>query len=131
MGKGLDSIGEDHGEFVFWFLERTRNLKRERIPIDPAEFIAAIGGLFGAGAKVLERIIVKEMERVFQFPLGKSSFVEAMAMVRREGKWKQSASGQQEYSALREKHELEIGKQMPAVDANSGQTSRRPRLREL
>ena len=77
---GLDSIGKA-STVVYGYLFQTRNLNREKIVNNPTIFLEALRSLFGQGAGILERMIVRELKRAFHLTLG-DSLVEVLSLVK-------------------------------------------------
>jgi hypothetical protein len=83
VDRGLGALGEAARRLVYWFLETKSHLKKEEIPDDPTEFVGALGALFGQGAGLLEKRIIKELEQTFNLTLGGGeTFAETLTMIR-------------------------------------------------
>lgn len=61
VDEGLRFLGESGRRMVFFHLERSYSIKRDDIPKKPEAFIAGLEEIFGAGASVLEKLIVKSL----------------------------------------------------------------------
>jgi len=61
VDEGLDVLGESGRHMVFFHLERSCSIKRHEIPKKPEAFAAGLEKIFGAGASVLEKLIVKSL----------------------------------------------------------------------
>ena len=62
IDKGLNHLGEVVKQVIYWHLEYSFNLKRDRIPSKPEEFVRGLESMYGTGAKVIEGIIVSEFK---------------------------------------------------------------------
>lgn len=82
IDAGLDTIGASSKKIVYWYLSQKRNLKREKIPDDPAAFLEALRTLFGQGAGILERTITRELRQAFNITMGEN-LEEVLALIRR------------------------------------------------
>jgi len=61
VDEGLDVLGESGRHMVFFHLERSCSIKRHEIPKKPEAFAAGLEKIFGAGASVIEKLIVKSL----------------------------------------------------------------------
>lgn len=61
VDEGLSFLGESGRHMVFYHLERNYSIKRHEIPKNPEAFIAGLERIFGAGASVLKKMILKSM----------------------------------------------------------------------
>lgn len=59
VDEGLKSLGESSRHMIFFHLENSYSLKRHDIPKKPEAFAEGLEKIFGVGALVLEKIIVK------------------------------------------------------------------------
>ena len=59
--EGLSSLGDSSKQALYFHLEKTFNIKREDIPYKVEEFADALEKIFGAGAKVLQIMIMKQL----------------------------------------------------------------------
>ena len=80
VDAGLDSLGKA-SSVVYWYLTQKSGLERDSIPDDPKVFVEALKTLFGQGAEILERVIVREMEQAFKITT-KGRLVEALSVLR-------------------------------------------------
>lgn len=70
FNAGLDSMGSVSRRIVYTHLLQVRKLREEDIPEKPMEFLEVLRELFGQGAGILERTIVRELKRAFNITLG-------------------------------------------------------------
>ncbi|MEM2896688.1 MAG: hypothetical protein QW265_03970 [Candidatus Bathyarchaeia archaeon] len=61
IDEGFLKLGESVKHAIYWHIERNYGIKREEIPDRLKEFHEALIGLFGAGAKVIERLVAKSL----------------------------------------------------------------------
>jgi len=61
VDEGLDVLGESGRHMIFFHLEKSYSIKRHEIPKKPEAFAAGLEKIFGAGASVLEKLIVKSL----------------------------------------------------------------------
>jgi len=61
VDHALLTIGETPREAIYYHLEKGFKLRRENIPEDADEFSQALNNIFGPGAEVIERLIVKNL----------------------------------------------------------------------
>jgi len=61
VDEGLKSLGESVRQMIFYHLENTYSVKRQDIPKKPEAFAEGLEKIFGKGASVLEKIIVKTL----------------------------------------------------------------------
>lgn len=61
VDEGLDVLGESGRQMIFFHLEKSYSIKRHEIPQKPEAFAAGLENIFGAGASVLEKLIVKSL----------------------------------------------------------------------
>jgi len=61
VDEGLKSLGESGRHMVFYHLERSYSIKRQDIPKKPEAFAEGLKKIFGEGATVLEKIIIKKL----------------------------------------------------------------------
>lgn len=74
----LGSLGESTMQATYWHMEHTYGLKRDSIPRRPGEFVATLEAMFGSGASILERMLVREVRSAFRLPGSVGSFEEAI-----------------------------------------------------
>jgi len=80
---GMDSLGGTSKHIVYWYLAQKRNLTRDGILDDPNAFIEALRTLFGQGAGILERTIIRQLRQTFNVTFGEN-LTEVLALVRRK-----------------------------------------------
>jgi len=61
VDEGLGVLGESGRQMIFFHLEKSYSIKRHEIPRKPEAFAAGLEKIFGAGASVLEKLIVKSL----------------------------------------------------------------------
>jgi len=61
VDEGLDVLGESGRQTIFFHLEKSCSVKRHEIPKKPEAFAAGLEKIFGAGASVIEKLIVKSL----------------------------------------------------------------------
>ena len=61
VDDGLDVLGESGRQMIFFHLENSYSIKRHEIPKKPEAFATGLEKIFGAGASVLEKLIVKSL----------------------------------------------------------------------
>ena len=84
IDAGLNSIGTAGRQAVYWYLAQKLDLKREKIPDHPNEFLDALKKLFGQGAGILERTVVKQLRQTFDITLGED-MGEVLALIKGKG----------------------------------------------
>jgi hypothetical protein len=80
IDAGLDTIGASSKKIVYWYLSQKRNLKVEDVPENPVIFLDALKTIFGQGAGILERTIVRELKHEFNITLGEN-LAEVLSLV--------------------------------------------------
>ena len=80
---GMDSLGGTSKHIVYWYLAQKRNLTRDGILDDPNAFIEALRTLFGQGAGILERTIIRQLRQTFDVTFGEN-LTEVLALIRRK-----------------------------------------------
>lgn len=83
IDAGLESIGSAGRQTVYWYLAQKCDLKREGVPDQPNEFMKALKNLFGLGAGILERTIVRQLRQTFKVTLGES-LGEVLTLIKRK-----------------------------------------------
>jgi len=63
VDHGLLSLGENPRKAIYFHLKRNFRLQRESIPKETNEFSRALNTIFGPGAKIIEKFILKELYR--------------------------------------------------------------------
>jgi hypothetical protein len=61
VDEGLDVLGESGRHMIFFHLEKSCSVKRHEIPKKPEAFAEGLEKIFGAGASVIEKLIVKSL----------------------------------------------------------------------
>jgi hypothetical protein len=61
VDEGLLTLGESGREAVYFHLNNTYSLKKEDVPDKPQAFDEALRKIFGVGADVIERSVVKRL----------------------------------------------------------------------
>ena len=61
VDESLTVLPKSGREMLFFHLERSFSIKRGDIPKKPENFVDALEQIFGAGAHVLEKLIVKNL----------------------------------------------------------------------
>jgi len=61
VDHALLSLGESPRQAIYYHLNRSFRLQREEIPEDTNEFSQALNTIFGPGAEVIEKIIVRNL----------------------------------------------------------------------
>jgi hypothetical protein len=61
VNEGLLALGESARHAIYSHLERRGSIRREEVPDRLGDFASALEGLIGAGAKVLEKAMVKRL----------------------------------------------------------------------
>jgi hypothetical protein len=61
VDDGLETLGESGKHMVFFHLDKSYSVKRHEIPKKPEAFAKGLEKIFGAGASVLEKLIVKSL----------------------------------------------------------------------
>jgi hypothetical protein len=92
VDEGLKVLGESGKQMVFFHLQKSYSLKRDEIPKKPEVFITGLQKIFGAGAMVLEKIILETLNSKLEPKYrGKSSYTLAdyLNHIKYEGKEKQ------------------------------------------
>lgn len=76
VDRSLNHLGESVNYVIYWHLEHKFGLKKDKIPERPEEFIKGLEGMFGSGASMIEKIIVREIAK--EFGIEAYGFVEAV-----------------------------------------------------
>lgn len=61
VDEGLDALGESGKYTIFFHLEKSYSIKKHEIPKKPEVFAKGLEKIFGAGASVLEKLIMKSL----------------------------------------------------------------------
>lgn len=76
IDRGLDHLGENVKYVIYWHIENTFGLRKDKIPDSPEEFIRGLESMYGPGAKIIEKSMVREI--VNEFGIKANNFVEAI-----------------------------------------------------
>jgi len=82
VDRGLGALGEAARRLVYWFLDSKIHMKKDQIPDEPVEFVGALESLFGQGAGLLEKRIIRELEQTFNLILGGEGLAETLVLIR-------------------------------------------------
>lgn len=81
--EALSLLGESVAEMVFYNLERSFSLNRNNIVDEPDHFLKALYSMFGSGAAIVEKIIVKSIRETFEIrSLNPSTFCDCVEIVK-------------------------------------------------
>ncbi len=58
---GLLALGENNKTAIYYHLKKSFRLEREKIPNDPEKFSQALHNIFGPGAEVIEKFVIKDL----------------------------------------------------------------------
>jgi len=61
VDEGLEVLGESGRQMIFFHLDKSYSIKKREIPKKPEDFATGLEKIFGAGASVLEKLIVKSL----------------------------------------------------------------------
>jgi hypothetical protein len=61
VDEGLETLGESGKHMIFFHLDKRYSVKRHEIPKKPEAFARGLEKIFGAGASVLEKLIVRSL----------------------------------------------------------------------
>jgi len=61
VDEGLETLGESGKHMIFFHLDKSYSVKKHEIPKKPEAFAKGLKKIFGAGASVLEKLIVKSL----------------------------------------------------------------------
>jgi len=67
VDDGLLLLGETPRKAIYYHLDEKFQLERENIPEEIEKFARALNAIFGSGADVIEKFIVKELYRGLNF----------------------------------------------------------------
>lgn len=90
VDRGLGSLGDSTKRAVYWHMETLYGQKREDVPSKPQEFAKSLAAMFGAGASILERLIVGEIQLDFKISGKAQTFETAVREARM--KWSRNES---------------------------------------
>jgi len=86
IDAGMDSIGNTSKNIVYCYLVQKGKLTREGILDDPTSFIEALKNLFGQGAGILERTIVRQLRETFNIKLEVETLTDVLVVIREKRK---------------------------------------------
>ena len=87
VDEGLSSLGDSPKEAIFFHLENTFKIKKDKIPTNLTEFAKALERIFGPGAFYLEKLIVKRLYEKLGFEFEEKEnwdFLEYMNKIRKQ-----------------------------------------------
>jgi hypothetical protein len=88
VDRGLSAYSSSVTHVTYWRLLTAYDLKPSDIPADPESFSKALSEIFGAGAVIIERSIVKELVARFRIACRKlPNFVTAVNYILNEEKY--------------------------------------------
>jgi len=61
VDEGLGTLGESGKHMIFFHLDKSYSIKKHDIPKRPEAFAEGLKKIFGAGASVLERLILRSL----------------------------------------------------------------------
>jgi hypothetical protein len=61
VDHALLSLGESPRKAIYYHLDKSFKLHKEEIPADTSEFSQALNAIFGPGAEVIKKIILKDL----------------------------------------------------------------------
>ena len=61
VNEGLETLGESGKHMIFFHLDKSYSVKKHEILEKPEAFARGLEKIFGAGASVLERLILKSL----------------------------------------------------------------------
>jgi len=61
VDEGLGTLGESGKHMIFFHLDRSYSVKKHEIPKKPEAFARGLERIFGAGASVLEKLILRSL----------------------------------------------------------------------
>lgn len=67
VDDGLLLLGETPRKAIYYHLNEKFQLERKNIPEEIEEFAQALNAIFGSGAELIEKFIVKELYRRLKF----------------------------------------------------------------
>ena len=85
LGGALDAYGSQVKNVVFWKFEEMHQARRLEIYLHPEKFVETLRYIFGTGAGMVEKAIIREMKRCIDSrEIDSSNLVTALRQVRRE-----------------------------------------------
>ena len=72
VDQGLDSVGQNVKEMVYWHLKRIEHVSRMDIPQKPTMFVQGLRAIYHASSPAVETAIVMQLNKRFALncPLG-------------------------------------------------------------
>ena len=61
VDEGLETLGESGKHMIFFHLDKSYSIRKHEIPKKPEAFARGLQKIFGAGASVIEKLIVKSL----------------------------------------------------------------------
>lgn len=61
VDEGLETLGESGKQMIFFHLDKSYSIKKHEISKKPEAFAKGLEQIFGAGASVLEKLILKSL----------------------------------------------------------------------
>ncbi len=61
VDEGLETLGESGKHMIFFHLDKSYSVKKNDIPKKPEAFARGLQKIFGAGASVIEKLILKSL----------------------------------------------------------------------
>jgi hypothetical protein len=87
IDEGLKELGQSVRKVVYFHLQMNFGIKKKDIPFKPKAFSQALHSIFGQGANVIERLIVKRIQGKFGLSLNPNTgFVETVQSVMKSHK---------------------------------------------
>ena len=93
---GLLSLGENPRKAIYFHMKRSFQLQRESIPKETDEFSRALNTIFGPGAEIIEKYILKELYQRLEMSFEEKegfTFVDYVREAKKLVGRKQQASG--------------------------------------
>lgn len=78
----LKELGESVRKVIYFHLERSFGINRNEIPVQPEAFCQAMRSIFGQGAIVIERLIMRKIRERFKlYSNPESSLIETFQAI--------------------------------------------------
>ena len=61
VDEGLETLGESGKHMIFFHLDKSYSIRKHEIPKKPEAFARGLQKIFGAGASVIEKLILKSL----------------------------------------------------------------------
>jgi len=90
VDSGLLILGENSRKAIYFHLEKTFKIKREEIALKFDEFKETLEHIFGPGAEIIEKVIMKELRIKLDLDFELTSHVDLVREIherQREEKW--------------------------------------------